>query len=790
MSSIGINTGLKALLSARYMLDTIGHNIANANTPGYSRQRVQLGSALPIQLGGLLIGGGVDAGRVQRSVDELLGRRIQGQHTLLGSLSTLRGGLSDLEALVSEPGENGLGSLLDGFFSSLSQLSTGPADPILRTSVVRSTDALTARFRELSLALDAGASDAVADVSSRISEVNGLADEIVALNQKIGETESVGIPANDLRDRRDAALTRLAELVDVTTVDGPNGSVRVLVAGNTLVGTARANHLSLAGEGPGQGQVGQGRIRMQGATGFVPVQGGEIGGLLRLSDELAPAYSQRLDQLAHALILETNRTHTTGLPASGAFQSLTGAARLEDFDQDGRVQDELLANAGLPFDVGTGSLYVNVTERSSGALVKHRIDITATHTTVQGFLDELNALPHLSAALDSSGHVRISADQGFGFDFSRRIDADPDPEGLFGGARATLGTSASGPFALADGDTLDLTLDNGGAPVSFSLAFAAADFQEISAATADEIAAAVNADPQAQANGLRASVVDGHLFLQTLSQGNNVSLTIAGGTAVNAMGWSGLVGASIQGQANAVDVRLSGAYTGDSDERFVFRPTSDGTIGTTSGLEVEVFDRAGNLVTTLDVGAGYVPGTELEVGQGIRVRFGLGQLSATHGDLFAADAVADPDSTDVLVALGLNVMLSGSDASDIAMRADLRDDPAQLAVSLTGEEGDGALLLELVEIEKRTTSSLGGVNVGRFWGDLAGDIGFEAALADSALATGDAVMQSLEQRQAAISGVNVDEELVDLVAYEQSFAAAAQYLSVVNQLGDELLSLL
>src|SRR5262245_31176370 len=271
MSTIGLNTGLKALLSARYVLDTIGHNIANAGTPGYSRQRVQLGNALPVQLGGLLIGGGVDAGRVQRSVDELLGRRIQGQHALLGSLSTLRGGLSDLEALVAEPGENGLGSLLDGFFASLSQLSTAPADPLLRTDVVRSTETLTGRFRELAQAMGSSASDAQAEISSRLGEVNGLADEIVALNLKIGETESVGMPANDLRDRRDVALARLSELVDAKSVDGPNGSVRVLVAGNTLVGTARANHLSLDTTGGGAGKV-----RIQGADGFVPVPGAEV----------------------------------------------------------------------------------------------------------------------------------------------------------------------------------------------------------------------------------------------------------------------------------------------------------------------------------------------------------------------------------------------------------------------------------------------------------------------------------------------------------------------------------
>jgi flagellar hook-associated protein FlgK len=536
--------------------------------------------------------------------------------------------------------------------------------------------------------------------------------------------------------------------------------------------------------------TGAGQVRIQGADGFVPVTGGEIGGFLRLSGELAPAYRERLDRLAHQLILEVNRTHTTGIPSAGSFHALTGAAQLRDTDGDGRVQDELLSNAGLPFAVGSGTLYVNVRDEASGALEKHALEISATHTTVQDFLDQLNALPHVSAALDASGRVRIGADAGFGFDFSRRIDADPDPAGLFGGARATLGTGAAGPFALAAGDTLDLTVESGGPPQSLSLAFAAADFQDITAATADEIAAVVNADPNAQARGLRASAVDGRLFLQTSAGGAAAAFTLTGGTAVGALGWSGFVGASIQGQANAVDVRLGGAYTGAADERFTFRPSGDGTIGTTPGLAVEVFDRAGNLVTTLDVGEGYVPGTELELGRGLRVSFGLGALSATHGDIFAVDAVADPDSADVLVALGLNTLLTGSDAGDIAVRADLLDDPAQLAVSLTGEGGDGELLLELLGIEDRSSSALGGATVGRFWGDLAGDVGFEAAMADSALAAGEAVMQSLEQRRSAISGVNVDEELVDLVAYEQNFAAAAQYLSVVNQLGDELLSLL
>jgi len=785
MSILGLNTGLKALLSARYVLDTIGHNIANANTPGYSRQRVGLGSAPPIQLGNLLIGGGVDAGSIQRSVDQLLGRRIQGQNSLLGSLEAQRGGLSEIESLFAEPSENGLGGMLDGFFASLSKLSTTPSDPILRTNVVQATQSLTARFRDLSQALGTTGNDALADISSRVDEVNQLADEVVSLNQKIGETESVGTPANDLRDRRDVALERLSRLVDTTTADGPNGSVRVMVAGNTLVGSARANHLSVANDADGRAA-----LRIRGASGLVPVAGGEIGGLLRLGGELAPGYRARLDALAHQTILALNRVHTTGMPTDGAFQTLTGANALTDFDQDGRVQDELLSNAGLPFDVSSGSLYVNVSDRETGAIEKHRIDISATHTTVQDLVDALDSIPHLSAGVDTSGRLRVSADSGFGFDFSRRIDGEPDPEGLFGGARPTLGTAASEPFALADGDTLDLTVATGGAPVSLSLTFAAADFTEISAASAEELAAAINAAPQTQANGLRASAVDGHLFLQSLSEGTDASFTVDGGTAVGALGWTGFVGTPVAGQANDVDVQLSGAWRGDSDEHFTFRPTMDGTIGTTDGLQVEVFDRAGNRVSTLDVGAGYVPGTQLELADGLHVSFGLGELSATHNDLLAVDAVADSDSSDVLVALGLNTLLSGTDASDIALRADIADDPSLLSVSLSGESGDGGLLQELLDVEEQGDTGLEGSTIGRYWGDLAGDVGFEAALTDNALSASQSVLDSLQQRQASISGVNVDEELVDMVAYEQSFNAAAQYLSVVNQLGDELMQLI
>jgi flagellar hook-associated protein FlgK len=783
--SISLNTGLRALLSARYVLDTIGHNIANANTPGYSRQNVQLSTAIPVNIGGLLIGSGVSTDQIQRSVDQLLGRRIQGQQSVMGSLQSRLGGLSQLESLFGEPGPGGLGQLLDGFFSSVSELSTAPDDSVLQTGLAQAALAMTERFNEIGNSLATAGIDAEAEIEARIESANMYAAEIATLNQQIGEVESGGLPANDLKDQRDLLLGKLSELVDTKTVDGPNGSVRVMVSGNTLVSSGRAHRMEVTKDTNGLLQV-----QLEGSTGNLPVEGGAIGGLLELSRELAPELRSRLDELAHQMILNANRVHSTGVPADGAFTNLVSSNVLEDFDQDGKVTDELLSNAGLPFDVTNGSVYVNVVDEATGSLEKHRIDISQTHTTVQDFLDSLNAISNVSAGLDAQGHVRITSSSGHGFDFSRRIDTHPDSAGTFGSGQASLGTGAQGPFALADGDTLDITVNSGGTPLSFQISFAQGDFFQTSQATADEIAAAINADPNAQTSGVVASSVDGRVFLQTAGTGANVEFTIDGGSSVAALGWTGQVGTLVTGSDNSVDVEIGGSYSGSADATYTFVPNMDGTIGTTPGLAVEVFDASGQLVATLDVGEGYVPGTELNIANGITAQFGLGDLSATNNDLFAVDLVVDSDTSDVLVALGLNSLFEGHDASTISLREDIQHDPSLISTSISGASGDNRLLLDLLSLEEADIAGLEGESLGGFYGGLVSDLGFQVATTSGAFEANDVLIQSLQQRRDQISGVNVDEELIDLLAYEQSFAAAAQYITVVNQIGDEILSLI
>jgi flagellar hook-associated protein 1 FlgK len=158
--------------------------------------------------------------------------------------------------------------------------------------------------------------------------------------------------------------------------------------------------------------------------------------------------------------------------------------------------------------------------------------------------------------------------------------------------------------------------------------------------------------------------------------------------------------------------------------------------------------------------------------------------------MFSLDLVADSDTTDALVALGVNSIFVGNDATSIALRGDLEADPSLLATSLTGSAGDSSGILRLLNVEAEGLRELGDATLGQYYGDLVGGLGFQISSTLDAIVSNGALVNSLEARQQQIAGVNVDEEMVDLMQYEQAYAAAAQYISVINQINDELLAII
>ena len=779
MGSLALNTGLKALLAAQSKLQTIGHNVSNATTPGYSRQTLDVATSASITLHGVLTGTGVDAQVVRRTVDMLVKARLSTQTSVVSRLSTRVDLMSEAEGLLGSGSSGALDQLFKKFFAGLSSLSATPEDPALASNAVSGAADIAGKFHMLASGTSKLAQDAIARVRGEVGQVNQIAERVSRLNQQILSSEPGGAPANDLRDQREQALLELAGHVDVRAIEDERGAVRVLVGGQTLVSSLGFQKLEVVQRGPAE--IG---VRLKGSNVDAAIHGGSIGGMLGVLADFAPGLAGDADRLAKQFILEMNRLHSTGMPAGGGMSSLVGSNAFQDVDGDGQVDDELLANSGLPFEIVDGELFVNVTHAASGTVSKHGIPIDAGSTTVGDLVNALGSVAHLSASIDSQGRLSVQAENGYRFDFSPRLDPTPDELGTFGGARATLGTPATGPYALAIGDTLDFSGPLG--PVS--VAFQAGQFQAIGQASAAEIAAVLNTDAAFQANGLVASDVGGALVVQTQAGGAGQTFTLTGGSAAAALGWT--APQTVQGQALVVAPRIGGSYTGSSNGVWTFRPSGDGTIGTTPGLMIDVFDSNGARVARLDVGAGYQPGSELTVRDGVTIAFGLGNLSAANNDQFRLDVLADADTSDVLPAIGLGGLFVGTDASTIAVRADLLDDPTRLATSIGGGSGDAGNVLRMLELAERGVAGLDGQSFESHLAGISGGVAMELSSARDAAESEEFLRASLESRRDQVSGVNVDEELARMIEAQQAYSAAGEYLRVVNDLTGELLNIL
>lgn len=781
MSNLGISSGLKALLAAQASLDTIGNNLANVNTPGYSRQRVDLGSSPTINRYGLRVGSGVDTLGISRSIDELLQRRMYNALGGKGRIEAAYAAMSGVEAAFGELTGNGIGDGLDGFYAAASALAGSPADSILQNDLVEGGKSIVERFRQVVSGLSGSGAALNGEIEDVVREVNALAERLADVN---GQIAGFGGTPNSLLDERDRLVSELAELVDIQETVDQNGNHHVFAGSSLIVAGDRSMPLETFEKE--DGKLG---VRPGGTNINYEPKGGALAGLLALQGNQLGTLDTQLDVLAQSLILNTNRAHSTGLPASGSFQILRGTNQLEDVNGSGTWLDDPIGEAGLPFDVQEGQLVVNVVDETTGDVETQTIDIDPNSTTVAEFVDSLNSIDNLRSWVDSNGYLVVEASTGFGFDFSNRVDPNPDQAGTFGSSKAMLGSAESGPYSLTPGATLDFA-SPAGSGAAASVAFPAGTFDDFGDVSAEELADVLNQDAGFSGLGLEAHVVAGHLHVGTLDGGPSQSFEITGGAAASELGFAGAVGQTIAGSDLDSKVTISGEYSGEASTEFVFQVVGEGTVGTTEGLTAEVYDADGGLVATLDLGPDYTPGESIEFVDGLEVSFGLGELSESSGDRFATTAVADSDSSDVLVALGLNSFFVGSSAATIDVREDLVEDPSLVSTSTNGTAGGNGAILAMVDAEDAELGILDGRTLAQAYSELIGDIGYEVGSLEGALESSDVQVRALQERRDAVSGVNTDEELVDLVRFEQSYAAAAQYLSVVSQLEEELLQIL
>ncbi len=229
---------------------------------------------------------------------------------------------------------------------------------------------------------------------------------------------------------------------------------------------------------------------------------------------------------------------------------------------------------------------------------------------------------------------------------------------------------------------------------------------------------------------------------------------------------------------------VTGIYSGNANDVYTFTALGTGTIGSTPGLQVEVKNGSGTVIATLDVGDGYTPGNTINVANGVSLAFSNGMIST--GDTFSLDVVKDSDTTDLLAALGINTFLKGTDASDIAVNTDIGDDVSRIAVS-TGEVGNNTNALRLAALQDNT-NVIDNTTFADYLHRVVSSLGEEANNAYNSEDNFNTLETSLQNRRDEISGVSTDEELVNLIKFQQAYQASAKYISIIDGLVDKLLS--
>lgn len=332
--SIGLDTAVKALRAHQLAVDVASHNIANAQSPGFSRQRVLLRpegiTAADWRSRQSLLGRagiGVRADDVHRIRDIFLDFQARLAMSSKSQYDALATGIERAELTFSEPSDDGIAALIGKFFNAWHDVVNDPESPAARVALVHSTTTLTTNIQRAYNDLTALRSDINGSVRELRDGINARAEEIASLNGQIVQVEATGEKANDLRDRRDLLIDQLSEIAQITYAENDSGAVNIYLGNHELVSDTRFDAVDYTNDlaNPGMHKL----IFTSDGTD-VTTTSGRLRGLLDARDAYIPQLLQKLNQLAQNFITRVNALHTSGVDLNGAaglaYFTGTGAA--------------------------------------------------------------------------------------------------------------------------------------------------------------------------------------------------------------------------------------------------------------------------------------------------------------------------------------------------------------------------------------------------------------------------------------------------------------------------------
>jgi flagellar hook-associated protein 1 len=312
---------LSALQAFQQAIEVTSNNVANASTPGYDEESIELDTALPQNAGGFAIGSGVDVAGVQRAYSQAAATQLNTSQSSLSQLTSLQNYTSQIDNLFGTTA-GGLTTALQTYYSGWSAVADDPASAPAREALLGDANALAANLNSTSSQLQGLNSDVNTRITADVNQINSIGTQISNLNTQIAQGTGSGQAPNQLLDQRDQLVSNLSQLVGVTTTSNTDGSINVYLGnGQPLVLDQNTYKLSTVPNQFNASQLEVASTASDGASISSSITSGDLGGLLSARTQAIDPALNQLGQIATAVAQTANTQQASGLDLNGQLGS-------------------------------------------------------------------------------------------------------------------------------------------------------------------------------------------------------------------------------------------------------------------------------------------------------------------------------------------------------------------------------------------------------------------------------------------------------------------------------------
>lgn len=831
-----LNTAKEALLAHQQSVSVAGHNIANVDTPGYTRQSLSLNPAIPTPEGVGFFGNGVRGMEITRHYDQFMVKRLAGQNSTLSNLQAQQDSMRLVETSFNEAPGLAVNELMSEFWASWQTLALYPENMATRDQAIQKAQILNDQFNSMTTELAKTRYDIDVSLEAAVHDVNSLTKQIANLNANIAASEDDLRKQNDLRDQRDILVKDLSQYLDINYFEVSTGAFTILMAdGHTLVENNQGwqvdwkdNQLQWISENSKGTKV-------EIAVGDGAEVGGKLGGWMETYNNIRPGvaenYLGRLDALANALVREVNQQHTQGVGLTRFSDQLTSADMAKNTTLLTSTIDISTATETIPAGVMT------INDREIGKIEGGTASFGLASTKAYNAAQAINsAITGVQAKLTtqvagSTVTAMAVAEDGTvidfqinGVDVSYTVDAtsgppnDTDP--------ATLAANVVDAVNLAIANYNDptnvpenipkITIEaivgdgtNGGAANSIILR---------NTNPGDESRIIIDGlDPALSTAAAKLGLIDdtytadGAHNTGTLSLFSHTSdITIEAGTDDRYLEQLGLGGGNISSTDAGGDGKLT--FTADDNQVLysirgfdysdelqldggsfkIWIYNNDNTLALPQPVEIPL-ERAYDLQDVADAINISIINASGQASPWIYATVHDNKLTLTpdanHQFAFGGD------TSNFLATAGINTFFTGSGASTIGINEVINDNPDHVAagtVSALGEifSGDQSNALLITNIQRNEAVRFIGGSPGTldgFYNTLVGDIGLKGRTVSRDYEYNQLITDQMSAMRDATSGVSLDEEMADLIKFQQAYSAAAKLITSSDEMMRTLL---